>query len=214
MSQFFTVHPDNPQPRLMREAVKILRGGGVMAYPTDSCYALGCMIGNKAGMERIRAIRGVDERHHFTLVCRDLSEIARYARVDNRQYRFLKAATPGGYTFILEATREVPRRLQHPKRSTIGLRVPDHPVVSFLLAEIDEPILSMTLQLVGDAYAMNDPEDIRERIGNRVDLILDAGFCLLDPTTVIDLTGEAPELLRRGCGDLKRIGFTDQSPWN
>jgi len=214
VSQFFTVHPDNPQPRLMREAVKILRGGGVMAYPTDSCYALGCMIGNKAGMERIRAIRGVDERHHFTLVCRDLSEIARYARVDNRQYRFLKAATPGGYTFILEATREVPRRLQHPKRSTIGLRVPDHPVVSFLLAEIDEPILSMTLQLVGDAYAMNDPEDIRERIGNRVDLILDAGFCLLDPTTVIDLTGEAPELLRRGCGDLKRIGFTDQSPWN
>ena len=210
MSQFFTVHPDNPQPRLIREAVKILRAGGVMVYPTDSCYALGCMIGNKAGMERIRAIRGVDDRHHFTLVCRDLSEIARYARVDNRQYRFLKAATPGGYTFILEATREVPRRLQHPKRSTIGLRVPDHPVVSILLAEIDEPILSMTLQLAGDEYAMNDPEDIRERIGNQVDLILDAGFCLLDPTTVIDLTGEAPELLRRGCGDLKRIGFSDE----
>lgn len=210
MSQYFTLHPDNPQPRLLREAVKILRGGGVMAYPTDSCYALGCMIGNKEGMERIRAIRGVDERHHFTLVCRDLSEIARYARVDNRQYRFLKAATPGAYTFILEATREVPRRLQHPKRSTIGLRVPDHPVVSFLLAEIDEPILSMTLHLAGDAYAMNDPEEIRERIGSRVDLILNAGFCRLEPTTVIDLTGDAPELLRRGCGDLKRIGFIDE----
>jgi tRNA threonylcarbamoyl adenosine modification protein (Sua5/YciO/YrdC/YwlC family) len=207
MSQFFTVHPDNPQARLMRESVKILRGGGVMAYPTDSSYAFGCMIGNKEGMERIRAIREVDDKHHFTLVCRDLSEIARYAKVDNKQYRLLKTATPGSFTFILEATREVPRRLQHPKRSTIGLRVPDHPVVSALLAEIGEPILSMTLSLAGDDQPMNDPEAIRERIGNRVDLIVDAGLCSIEPTSVIDLSGDAPELLRRGRGDPASLGL-------
>jgi tRNA threonylcarbamoyl adenosine modification protein (Sua5/YciO/YrdC/YwlC family) len=210
MAQVFHVHPDNPQPRLMRQAVHILREGGVMAYPTDSSYALGCMIGNKEGMERIRAIRGVDDKHHFTLVCRDLSEIARYARVDNRQYRFLKAATPGPYTFILEATREVPRRLQHPKRSTIGLRVPAHPVVAALLAELDEPILSMTLSLPGDSYPMNDAEAIRDRAESRVDLIIDAGHCQLEPTTVVDLTGEAPELIRRGCGDPGALGFEDE----
>lgn len=207
MAQFFTVHPETPQARLMREAVKILRGGGVMAYPTDSSYAFGCMIGNKEGMERIRAIRGVDDKHHFTLVCRDLSEIAKYARVDNRQYRFLKAATPGSFTFILEATREVPRRLQHPKRSTIGLRVPDHPVVTALLTELDEPILSMTLSLADDEQPMNDPEDIRARIGNRVDLIVDAGVCSLEPTTVVELTGEAPEIVRRGRGDPVAVGL-------
>ncbi len=209
MAQVFYVHPDNPQPRLMREAVKILRAGGVMAYPTDSSYALGCMIGNKTGMERIRAIRGVDEKHHFTLVCRDLSEIAKYARVDNQLYRFLKAATPGAYTFIIEATREVPRRLQHPKRSTIGLRVPDHPVVAALLAELDEPILSMTLALPGDEYPMSNAEDIRERIEHSIDMIVDAGYCQLEPTTVVDLTGEAPELLRRGCGDPRALGFKE-----
>jgi tRNA threonylcarbamoyl adenosine modification protein (Sua5/YciO/YrdC/YwlC family) len=207
MAQFFTVHPETPQARLMREAVKILRAGGVMAYPTDSSYAFGCMIGNKQGMERIRAIRGVDDKHLFTLVCRDLSEIAKYARVDNSQYRFLKAATPGSFTFILEATREVPRRLQHPKRSTIGLRVPDHPVVSALLTELDEPILSMTLSLADDEHPMNDPEAIRDRIGNRVDLIIDAGLCSLEPTTVIELSGDSPEIIRRGRGDPAAVGL-------
>lgn len=207
MAQFFSVHPDNPQPRLIRETVRILRAGGIMAYPTDSCYALGCMIGNKTGMERIRAIRGVDEKHLFTLVCRDLSEIAHYARVDNRQYRLLKAATPGGYTFILEATREVPRRLLHPKRNTIGLRVPDHPVVAALLAELGEPILSMTLSLPDRDRPLNDPWEIRERLEKQVDVILDAGACSLDPTTVIDLTGEVPEVIRHGRGDPRALGL-------
>lgn len=207
MAQFFIVHPETPQARLMRESVKILRAGGVMAYPTDSSYAFGCMIGNKEGMERIRAIRGVDDKHHFTLVCRDLSEIAKYARVDNKQYRFLKAATPGSFTFILEATREVPRRLQHPKRSTIGLRVPDHAVVTALLTELDEPILSMTLSLADDDRPMNDPEAIRDRIGNRVDLIIDAGVCSLEPTTVVELTGDSPEIVRRGRGDPAAVGL-------
>ncbi len=207
MGQYFTLHPDNPQPRLIRETVKLLKAGGVMVYPTDSCYALGCMIGNKEGMERIRALRTVDEKHHFTLICRDLSEIAHYARVDNRQYRILKAATPGGFTFILEATREVPRRLLHPKRSTIGLRVPDHAVVAALLTELDEPILSMTLQLPGDDYPLNDPEEIHERLGNRVDVILETGYCGIEPTTVIDLSGPAPELVRQGTGDATKLGL-------
>lgn len=207
MAQYFSVHPDNPQPRLIRETVRILRAGGIMAYPTDSSYALGCMIGNKEGMERIRAIRQVDDRHHFTLVCRDLSEIARYASVDNRQYRMLKAATPGGFTFILEATREVPRRLLHPKRNTIGLRVPDHAVVSALLTELDEPILSMTLTLPDDEQPLNDPVEIRDRIEKRLDVILDAGPCSFEPSTVIDLTGEAPEVIRRGRGDPRRLGL-------
>jgi tRNA threonylcarbamoyl adenosine modification protein (Sua5/YciO/YrdC/YwlC family) len=207
MSQHFHLHPDNPQPRLIREAVKLLKSGGVMVYPTDSCYAIGCMIGNKEGMERIRALRGVDDKHLFTLICRDLSEIARFAMVDNKQYRMLKSATPGGYTFILEATKEVPRRLQHPKRSTIGLRVPEHAVVALLLAELDEPILSMTLQLPGDEYPMNDPEDILDRIGNRIDVMLDSGFCGIESTTVVDLTGSAPELIRRGTGDVRQLGF-------
>lgn len=207
MAQYFSIHPDNPQPRLIRETVRILRAGGIMAYPTDSSYALGCMIGNKEGMERIRAIRQVDDRHHFTLVCRDLSEIARYAKVDNRQYRMLKAATPGGFTFILEATREVPRRLLHPKRNTIGLRVPDHAVVSALLTELDEPILSMTLTLPDDEQPLNDPVEIRDRIEKRLDVILDAGPCSFEPSTVIDLTSEAPEVIRRGRGDPRRLGL-------
>lgn len=208
MAQYFSIHPDNPQQRLIREAVKILKGGGVVVYPTDSCYALGCMLGNKAGMERIRAIREVDDRHHFTLVCRDLSEIAHYARVDNRQYRLLKGTTPGSYTFILEASREVPKRLLHAKRSTIGLRVPEHPVVAALLEELAEPILSMTLALPGDDYPLNDPEDIRERLAKQVDLILESGFCGIEPTTVIDLTGENIELIRQGKGDANRLGLT------
>jgi tRNA threonylcarbamoyl adenosine modification protein (Sua5/YciO/YrdC/YwlC family) len=207
MSQHFHLHPDNPQPRLIRETVKLLRSGGVMVYPTDSCYAIGCMIGNKEGMERIRALRGVDDKHLFTLICRDLSEIARYALVDNKQYRMLKSATPGGYTFILEATKEVPRRLQHPKRSTIGLRVPEHVVVASLLAELDAPILSMTLQLPDDEYPLNDPEEILDRIGNRIDIMLDSGFCGIESTTVVDLTGPVPELIRRGTGDVRRLGF-------
>jgi tRNA threonylcarbamoyl adenosine modification protein (Sua5/YciO/YrdC/YwlC family) len=207
MSQFFQMHPANPQPRLLREAVKILRGGGVMAYPTDSCYALGCMIGHKESMERIRALRGVDEKHHFTLVCRDLSEIARYALVDNQQYRLLKAATPGAYTFILEATKEVPRRLQHPRRNSIGLRVPDNTIVSALLAELGEPILSMTLALPGDDEPLHDPEQIEARLGKRLDLIIDAGSCNREPTTVIDLSGGTPEILRRGGGDAARLGL-------
>ena len=207
MAERFSLHPDNPQERLIREAVKQLRRGGVMIYPTDSCYALGCMVGNKAGMERIRIIRGVDDRHHFTLVCKDLSEIARYARVDNRQYRILKAGTPGSYTFILEATREVPRRLLHPKRSTIGLRVPDHTVVRMLLEELGEPILSVTLQLPEDEYPLNDPDEIRARMEKRVDVILESGYCSLTPTTVIDLHVEPPEVLRTGAGDPSKLGF-------
>ena len=207
MSQHFYLHPDNPQQRLIREAVKLLKSGGVMVYPTDSCYAIGCMIGNKEGMERIRVIRGVDDKHMFTLICRDLSEISRFALVDNKQYRMLKSVTPGGYTFILEATKEVPRRLQHPKRSTIGLRVPEHPVVAMLLAELNEPILSMTLQLPGDEYPLNDPEDILERIGNRINVMLDSGFCGIESTTVVDLTGAAPELIRAGTGDSRCLGF-------
>lgn len=207
MAQLFTIHPDNPQPRLLKEAVKILRGGGVMAYPTDSCYALGCMIGNKDGMERIRAIRGVDDKHHFTLVCRDLSEIAKYAIVDNRQYRMLKNATPGAYTFIISATKEVPRRLQHPKRSTIGLRVPEHAVVSALLAELDEPILSMTLTLPDEDLPMHEADTIRDRLDKRLDLVIDAGACAMEPTSVIDLCDDVPEVLRRGCGDLARLGL-------
>lgn len=207
MAQVFYVHPDNPQPRLMKEVVKVLRAGGVMTYPTDSSYAIGCVIGNKHGMERIRITRGVDDKHLFTLVCRDLSEIAKYAKVDNKQYRFLKAATPGAYTFILEATREVPRRLQHPKRSTIGIRVPNNAVVQALLAELDEPILSMTLSLPGDELPMSDAEEIRDRMEYCVDLIVDAGHCQIEPTTVIDLTGPVPELVRVGCGDPKAVGF-------
>lgn len=206
MAQHFTVHPQNPQLRLMRQAAQIVRDGGVMVYPTDSCYALGCHIGDKAAMERMRVIRGVDQRHHFSLVCRDLSEIATYARVDNRQYRMLKAATPGPYAFILEATREVPKRLQHPSRRTIGLRVPDHPVVRALLAELNEPILSSSLILPGDEAPLNDPDEIRERLEHQVDLILDAGACGLEPTTVVNLTGDEPVITRMGKGDTAVFG--------
>ncbi|MBM3340997.1 MAG: threonylcarbamoyl-AMP synthase [Betaproteobacteria bacterium] len=206
MAQYFKVHPDNPQPRLIRQAAQILRDGGVMVYPTDSCYALGCRIGDKAAMERLRAIRRVDQRHHFALVCRDLSEIATYARVDNRQYRLLKAATPGAYAFILEATREVPKRLQHPSRRTIGLRIPDHALVRALLAELNEPMLSTSLILPGEEMPLNDIDDIRERIESRVDLILDAGACGIEPTTVVNLTGPEPVITRVGKGDTALFG--------
>lgn len=206
MSQYFTIHPVNPQLRLIRQAAAIVRDGGVMVYPTDTCYAIGCHIGDKAAMERIRAIRQLDERHHFSLVCRDLSELATYARVDNRQFRMLKAATPGPYAFILEATREVPKRLQHPSRRTIGLRLPDHPVVRALLAELGEPLLSSTLMLPGDDVPLNDPQEIRERLDHHVDLILDAGACGIEPTTVVNLTGPQPEIVRVGKGTTALFG--------
>lgn len=201
MSQLFELHPRNPQLRLIRRAVEILREGGLIVYPTDSCYALGCHIGDKAAMERIQRIRRTDKTHHFTLVCRDLSEIARYARVENWQYRLLKAHTPGPYTFILEATREVPRRLMNPKRRTIGLRVPEHPVVQLLLAELGEPIMSSTLLLPGDESPLTDAREIRERLQHDVDAVLDAGSCGVEPTTVVDLAGDGVSLVRQGRGD-------------
>ncbi|TIC84960.1 L-threonylcarbamoyladenylate synthase [Crenobacter intestini] len=207
MAQFFMIHPDNPQSRLVREAVKIIQGGGVVVYPTDSCYALGCQLGNKKAMERILEIRRIDLKHHLTLVCADLSELANYARVDNAQYRMLKSATPGSYTFILEATREVPRRLLHPKRSTIGLRVPDHKVALALLEELHEPILSCTLMLPGDDEPLYDPYEIRERLENAVDLVIDGGWCGTEPTTVIDMT-DGISLVRAGKGDPALFGFT------
>ncbi|BEV73634.1 MULTISPECIES: L-threonylcarbamoyladenylate synthase [unclassified Paludibacterium] len=206
MAQFFVIHPDNPQQRLIREAVKILQEGGVIVYPTDSCYALGCKLGDKQAMERILSIRQVDLKHHLTLVCNNLSELANYAKVDNAQFRLLKAATPGSFTFILQATREVPRRTLHPKRSTIGLRVPDHKVALALLQELGEPILSSTLMLPGDEEPLCDPYDIRDRLEHQVDLILDGGWCGSDPTTVIDLT-EGAELIRRGKGDPALFGL-------
>ena len=207
MAQFFTVHPDNPQPRLMRRAAEILRAGGVIVYPTDSCYALGCHPGDKSAVERIRAIRQVDRRHHFALVCRDLAEVGQYASMDNRQFRLVKAATHGGYTFILRATREVPKRLQHPSRKTIGVRIPDHRVAQALLAELQEPVLSSTLLLPGAEDPLNDARDIRAALEHAVDLVLDCGSCGIVPTTVVDLTGEAPRVIRAGKGSLAVLGL-------
>ncbi len=201
MAQFFQIHPDNPQRRLILQSAEILRAGGVIAYPTDSSYALGCMIGDKDAMERIRRIREVDADHNFTLVCRDLSELSVYARVDNDMYRLLKRFTPGPYTFILAATREVPRRLQHPKRKTIGLRVPDFPIVSALLSELDEPLMSSTLIMPGETLPLNDAEEIRELLERQVDMIIDGGPCDLAPTTVVDLVEGLPRVLRLGKGD-------------
>lgn len=208
MAQFFSIHTDTPHLRLIRQAVAIVRGGGIIVYPTDSCYALGCHLGDKNAMTRIRTIREVDERHHFTLVCRNLAEISTYAKVDNSQYRLLKATTPGSYTFILQATREVPRRMQHPKRNTIGLRIPDHPVVLALLEELGEPLLSSTLILPGDELPLNDAEEIRARLEHQVELIMDAGSCGIDMTTVIDLTTDVPELIRPGKGSMEPFGIS------
>ena len=210
MAQYFVIHPQNPQARLIHQAVTILRNGGVIAYPTDSSYALGCMLGNKEAQDRIRAIRGVDDSHHFTLVCRNLAELATYAQVDNSRFRLLKANTPGQYTFILKATREVPRRLQHPKRSTVGLRVPQHAVTQAILDELDEPLLSMTLQLPGDEEPLNEAWEIRDRLEHQVELVIDAGACSAQPTTVVDLTGEVPELIRLGAGDPQLLGLSAQ----
>ena len=207
MAQFFVIHPDNPQPRLVRQIAEILRGGGIIAYPTDSSYALGCMPGDKAAEERIRAIRRLDSEHYLTLVCRDLAEISHYAKVDNRQYRMLKSTTPGCYTFILEATREVPRRLQHPKRRSIGLRVPGHAVVQALLAELGEPILSTTLLMPDDDLPLSDPYEIRDLLEHQVDLVVDGGYGDVATTTVLDLTGDVPVLIRQGKGDVQPFGL-------
>jgi tRNA threonylcarbamoyl adenosine modification protein (Sua5/YciO/YrdC/YwlC family) len=206
MSQFFVLHPVNPQIRLIRRAVEIVRAGGVVVYPTDSCYALGCHLGDKEAMERIRRIREAGKDHNFTLVCRDLSEIASYAKVDNHTFRLLKAHTPGPYTFILQATREVPRRLQHPKRKTIGIRVPDHAVARALLEELGEPLMSSTLMLPGDELPLTDPEEMRARLVHRVELVMDGGPCGFEPTTVVDLTGDAPRVARMGRGDPEPFG--------
>ena len=203
MAQFFQIHPDNPQGRLIHQSVEILRKGGVIAYPTDSSYALGCTIGNKDSMEVIRRIREVDSNHNFTLICRDLSELSVYARVDNDMYRLLKRFTPGPYTFILAATREVPRRLQHAKRKTIGLRVPDFPIVTALLAELDEPIMSSTLIMPGDILPLNDAAEIREQLEHQVDMVIDGGPCDLSPTSVVDMVEGVPRVLRIGKGDVE-----------
>jgi tRNA threonylcarbamoyl adenosine modification protein (Sua5/YciO/YrdC/YwlC family) len=207
MAQFFTLHPDQPQLRLIKQAAQIMRDGGLVAFPTDSAYALGGHTGDNPLLTRIRRIRDVDDRHHFTLLCRDLSDIANFAKVDNSQYRLLKATTPGPYTFILEGTKELPRRLLHPKRKTIGLRIPDHPVVSALLAELGEPILSSTLLLPDEEFPLTDPEEIRDRLEKEVDLVIEAGPCRGEATTVIDLTSGTPVLVREGRGSLTPFGL-------
>lgn len=202
MSQFFQVHPENPQARLVRQAVDIIRAGGVVVYPTDSAYAIGCHLGDKGALDRIRRVRKLDDRHNFTLVCRDLSEIASYARVDNAVYRMLKHCTPGAYTFILRATSEVPRRLMHPKRKTVGLRVPDNAIAQALLADLGEPMMSVTLIMPGDEYPLIDPYEIRELLQHDVDLVIDGGYCGMEATTVVDLVDETPLVMRAGKGDI------------
>lgn len=207
MSQFFTLHPEQPQPRLIKQAADIIRKGGLVSLPTDAAFALGGHTGDGPLLDRIRRIRGVDERHLFTLMCRDLSEIATYARVDNSQYRLLKATTPGPYTFILEGTKELPRRVLHPKRKTIGLRVPDHPLVKALLDELNEPLLVSTLILPGDEAPLADAEEIRNRLEKQLDLVIDCGHCGTAMTTVVNLADGSPELVREGCGPLAPLGL-------
>ena len=206
MSQYFQIHPDNPQLRLVHQSVEIIRGGGVIVMPTDSCYALTCHLDDKAAVERIRAIRQVDKHHNFTLMCRDLAEIASYARVDNSVYRLLKAYTPGPYTFLLRATDVVPKRLRHPKRKTIGIRVPDHAIVSALLEEQGEPLMTSTLILPDrDNYPETDPDEIREALEHQVDLVIDGGHCGVEPTTVVDLVGDGPLVMRQGKGSTEGL---------
>ena len=206
MSQFFQIHPENPQARLVQRAVDIIRSGGVVVYPTDSCYALGCHLGDKNAMERIRRIRQLDAKHNFTLVCRDLSEISTYAKVDNQAYRLLKSLTPGPYTFLLCATHEVPRRLQHAKRKTIGIRLPDHPIAQAMLDALGEPIMSTTLIMPDADLPETDPEDIRDRLEKVVDLVIDGGNCGVEPTTVVDLSSGTPDIRREGRGSVDAIG--------
>lgn len=207
MSQFFQIHPDNPQPRLIKQAAQIVKSGGIIALPTDSCYALVCQLDDKSGVERLRRIRQVDEKHHMTLLCRDLSEISLYARVDNRQFRVLKAATPGPYTIILEATKEVPRRLSHPSRKTIGMRVPENRITLALLEEVGQALLSTTLILPDEPHPLTDPEYIRERLQHQIELVIDGGACGLEATTVIDLTSSDAVLVRQGRGDAGVFGL-------
>ncbi|AMO94775.1 tRNA threonylcarbamoyl adenosine modification protein, Sua5/YciO/YrdC/YwlC family [Collimonas fungivorans] len=207
MSQFFQIHPDNPQLRLIKQAVQIIQSGGIVALPTDCCYALVCQLDNKDAVERVRRIRGVDDKHHLTMLCRDLSEISLYAKVDNRQFRLLKSATPGAYTFILEATKEVPRRLSHPARKTIGLRVPQHSIVNAVLEELGQPLIGTTLILPGEGHALTDPEEVRGQLEKQIELVIDGGACSLEPTTVIDLTSDEPELIRQGRGDAGLFGL-------
>ena len=210
MAQLFQIHPEHPQPRLVKQAAEIARSGGLIALPTDSAYSLAGVAGYAPLLDRIRRIRGVDERHHFTLMCRDLSDIATYAKVDNAQFRLLKATTPGSYTFLLLATKEVPKRLQHPKRNSIGLRVPDNAVAQALLQELGEPLLSSTLLLPGEEYPLNDPYEIRDLLEQQVDLVIDGGYCGIEPTTVIDLHEGAPVLVRKGNGALAPFGLTEE----
>lgn len=207
MAQYFEVHPDNPQLRLLKQAVGLLEKGGVLAVPTDSSYALVCHLDDKAAADNLRRIRGVDDKHHLTLLCRDLAELANYARVDNRQFRLIKAATPGPYTFILEATKEVPRRLSHPSRKTIGLRVPEHKVLQELLALHNGPLIATTLIAAGETEPLNDAQEIRERYEHQIAAVIDAGACALEPTTVVDLTGGEPVVLRQGRGELSALGL-------
>jgi tRNA threonylcarbamoyl adenosine modification protein (Sua5/YciO/YrdC/YwlC family) len=207
MAQYFDLHPDNPQPRLLKQAVTLLEAGLVLAVPTDSSYALVCHLDDKSAADQLRKIRGVDEKHHLTLLCRDLSELALYAKVDNRQFRLLKSLTPGPYTFILDASKEVPRRVSHPQRKTIGLRVPEHTMLLELLALLGQPLLATTLIAPGESEALSDPEDIRERFEKKIGAVLVAGTCLNEPTTVVDLTGDEPLLIRAGRGNLAPLGL-------
>jgi tRNA threonylcarbamoyl adenosine modification protein (Sua5/YciO/YrdC/YwlC family) len=205
LAQFFQIHPENPQPRLIRQAVEILRQGGLIAYPTDSAYALGCQIGDRMALDRIRAIRRLDKEHNFTLMCRDLSELATYAKVDNLMFRLIKQHIPGPFTFILEATSETPRRLKHPKRKTIGMRVPDNRIALALLEEMGEPIMSSTLLLPGEEIPLTDPYDIRETLEHELELVVDGGFCGMEPTTVVDLSSGTPQIVRQGRGELASL---------
>ncbi|WP_322402303.1 L-threonylcarbamoyladenylate synthase [Massilia luteola] len=207
MTQYFEVHPQNPQARLIRQAAQIIQSGGIVAAPTDSAYALVCRLDDKTAVEKLRRIRGVDDKHHLTLLVRDLSEIATYARVDNRQYRQLKAVTPGPYTVILEATKEVPRRLSHPSRKTIGIRVPENAILLALLEELGEPLIGTTLQLPGDDQMLSDPDEVRERLDRQIELVIDGGAGTLEPTTIVDLTGPEAELVREGRGDPAAFGL-------
>ncbi len=207
MAQYFEVHPDNPQIRLLKQAVGLLEKGGVLAVPTDSSYALVCHLDDKAAVDKMRQIRGVDDKHHLTLLCRDLAELASYARVDNRQFRLLKAATPGPYTFILEASKEVPRRVSHPSRKTIGLRVPEHKVLHELLSLHNGALLATTLIAPGDTEPLNDAQEIRKRFEHQIAAVIDAGACALEPTTVVDLSGDEPVVIRQGRGELSVLGL-------
>ena len=207
MAQYFSVHPDNPQARLLKQAVQLLNQGQVLAVPTDSSYALVCHVDDKSAADQLRRIRGVDDKHHLTLLCRDLRELANFARVDNQQFRLIKQATPGPFTFILEATKEVPRRLSHPQRKTIGLRVPEHTVLQELLSLHGAPLIAATLILPGDDHPLNDPETIRERLEHQVGAVIDAGACTLEPTTVVDMSGDELVIVRQGQGDPAKLGL-------